>query len=75
MRAMPKSASFTAGPIALVDEDVLRLEIAVDHARRVRVHERVHERAPDERAELGEAEPDLGANTRSVRPRTNSVTR
>jgi hypothetical protein len=26
----------------------------------VRVHERVHEGARDERAELGEAEPDLG---------------
>ena len=57
---MPKSASFTAGPLALVDEDVLRLEIAVDHPRRVRVHERVCERAPDERSELGEPEPHLG---------------
>jgi hypothetical protein len=48
------------GRLVLVDQHVLRLEVAVDDAGRVRVRERVGERPSHQHAELGEAEADRG---------------
>ena len=72
MRAIPKSASFTAGGSPSLDEDVLRLEVAVDHAGRVGVDERVGERAPDEqrRARGSRSRPRLRTPAASGRGRT-----
>jgi len=55
----PEVGELHRGRLPVLHEDVLGLEVAVDHPGGVGVHERVGERAPDEHPDLREAEAHL----------------
>ena len=74
-RAIPKSISFAVPARAVADEDVLRLDVAVDDAAGVRVVERLAEVGAD-LADVAVAERPVAAELRAAcRPSTSSLTR